>query len=94
MAALDWPSLARGALWVSGCSLALAAWSRTAWWASVHHEHLRPALAQPAFVAPFSLGLALVAAALAWGAVSLWQRLIWAALGIYFTISFVRSLRS
>jgi hypothetical protein len=94
VSALDWPLLARGALWVSGCSLVLAAWSQAAWWASAHHEHLRPALARSTFVAPFSLGLALIAIALSWGAVSLWERLIWIVLGVFFAVSFVRSLKS
>ena len=86
--------LARGALGVAGLSLALAAWSQTAWWASVHRTRLRPALARSAFVAPFSLGFALVALALAWGAGSVWESLIWAALGALFAVAFIRSLRS
>jgi hypothetical protein len=92
MQGFDWLTLARGALWVSGLSLALAAWSYASWWASVHRLPLRQALGRNAFVAPFDLGLALFAAAMAWGAVATWERAAWGAVSLILVILPVRSL--
>ena len=92
MQSLDWMILARGALWVSGLSLALAAWSHASWWASTRRLPLRRALGRDAFIAPFDLGVALFAAAMAWGAVTTWERAAWGAISLVLVILSVRSL--
>lgn len=92
MQSFDWLTLARGALWVSGLSLALAAWSHASWWASIRRLPLRRALDRNAFIAPFDLGLALFAAAMAWGALATWERVAWGAVSLILVILSVRSL--
>jgi hypothetical protein len=90
---LDWPLLARGALWISGLSLLLAAWSHASWWASDRGTRLREAIGRRGFVAPFWFGLALFTAAMAWSPGPVWQRAAWAVLAALSTVSFIRSLR-
>jgi hypothetical protein len=91
MLSFDWLNLARGALWASGLSLALAAWSHASWWASIHRLPLRQALGRNAFIAPFDLGLALFAAAMAWGALAPWERIAWGAVSLILLFLSVRS---
>ncbi|HEX9107973.1 MAG TPA: hypothetical protein VF832_12110 [Longimicrobiales bacterium] len=74
---LDWPLVGRSALWLLGLSIALAAWSHATWWAGRQGLQLRAALDRPLFVAPFSLGMVLFCAGLAWGETLLWRRGLW-----------------
>lgn len=94
MPAPDWSLLARGALFVTGFALALAAWSYATWWATSRGEPLARALDRRAFTAPVFLGFVLIAAALAWGAESTWQRISGVVLGVLLSVAFARSLRS
>ena len=91
MQSFDWLTLARGALWVSGLGLALAAWSHASWWASIHRLPLREALGRDAFIAPFDFGVALFATAMAWGAVTTWERVAWGAVSLILVILSARS---
>lgn len=84
MELIDWPGVARNALWILGLSIALAAWSQLSWWAAAHHVKIRRALNFSRFQAPFSAGLTLFCASLAWGAVRWWERGLWIILGLAF----------
>jgi hypothetical protein len=81
---IDWPFVARNALWILGLSIAFAAWSYTSWWASAQHVRLRRALDTPRFQLPFSAGMVLFCASLAWGATRWWERVLWIILGLAF----------
>lgn len=94
MDALDWTALARGALWVLGLSLALAALSHVRWAAQRAGVSLRRALSWDAFLAPFCAGLALFAVGLAWGATQLWKTLAWAVLALLFIVQAGLALRA
>ena len=84
MELIDWPYVARNALWLLGLSVAFAAWSHSSWRAAVHGQRLRQTLEQPLFVVPFAAGMLLLAASLAWGATRGWERLLWVSLGLWF----------
>lgn len=81
---INWPGLARNALWILGISIALAAWSYTSWRASVHDVRLRRALQRPRFQVPFSAGWTLFCVSLAWGATRWWERSLWIVLALAF----------
>jgi hypothetical protein len=81
---IDWPALARNALWILGLSIVLAAWSHMCWRAAQRGVRLRRAAGWPAFEAPSSAGLVLFAASLAWGATRSWERILWMVLGVAF----------
>ena len=68
---IDWPGVARNALWILGLSIVLAAWSYTSWWASMHRIQMRRALGLPRFQTPFALGLTLFVLTLALNIVAL-----------------------
>jgi hypothetical protein len=91
---IDWPYVVRNALWIAGLSIALAAWSYTSWWASVHHLRVRAAVARPSFEIPFSAGLLLFSASLAWGAERGWERALWAALAFLFAWQMAAAMRA
>jgi hypothetical protein len=82
MAQFDWPGLVRGALWIIGLSVALAAWSYASWWAASHGAPVRAVLGLPLFVVPFFAGLALFCAGLAWSMDSLVLRVLWIVAGL------------
>jgi hypothetical protein len=84
MELIDWPGVARNALWIVGLSIALAAWSYTRWWASGHKRKGRSALDGPRFQVPFSAGLILFCISLAWSATRGWERGVWLLLGVAF----------
>ena len=65
---MDWPALFRGALWIAGIGLALAAFSQTRWVAKHAGVPLRTAVSWDSFLAPFFAGLVLFSAGMAWGA--------------------------
>jgi hypothetical protein len=94
MDAMDWPALFRGALWVAGLSLSLAAFSHMRWIAKQEGIPLRTAISWDSFLAPFFVGLALFAAGMAWGAVRLWETLAWIAIGLLCAAQAVISARS
>jgi len=84
MVILDWALLARGALWIAGLSIVLAAWSYAYWQAREERTRLREVLGRPAFQLAFNGGLALFTGGLAWGAATLWERLAGLALALAF----------
>jgi hypothetical protein len=77
MNAIDWPGLARGALWIIGLSCSLAAFSHMRWTAQRMGVPLRSALGWDSFLAPFFGGLVLFAFGMAWGAAELWEIAAW-----------------
>ncbi len=81
---IDWPGVARNALWILGLSIALAAWSHIRWWAALRQLKVRRVLEWPRFQAPFSAGLTLFCISLAWSATRWWERGLWILLGIAF----------
>jgi hypothetical protein len=93
MGSIDWPALIRGAVWILGLSICLAAWSYATWWAGVHRVSWRRAVAMPIFTVPFFVGLALFSAGLAWGLDRLWMRVLWAVIGVWCVWEIVRGSR-
>jgi len=81
---IDWLFVARNALWILGLSIAFAAWSYTSWWGATRHLRVRQALGRPLFQVPFSAGMMLFTASLAWGATRWWERALWIVLGLSF----------
>jgi len=90
---IDWPGLIRGALWVLGLSVALAAWSYAFWWARLRSVPLRRVVGLPIFTIPVFAGLALFSASLAWGVDRLWLRALWIAVGLGCLWEIVRGIR-
>jgi hypothetical protein len=78
----DWPGLIRGAFWILGLSIALAAWGYAFWWAGSHGAPLREVLGLRLFVVPFFAGLALFCSGLGWGMEDLGTRVLWGAAGL------------
>lgn len=93
MDAIDWPGLARGALWVLGLSVSLAALSHLQWAAKRDGVPLRRALSWDSFLAPFCAGLALFAVSMALGAGRLWETLAWLVLALLFIVQVALALR-
>lgn len=93
MDALDWPALARGALWIGGLGCSLAALSYVRWAAQRRGVPLRTALGWDAFLAPFWSGLVLFSLGLAWGAEAGWQRWAWIGLALLFAWQALLSAR-
>lgn len=81
---IDWPGVARNALWILGLSIALAAWSYTRWWAGERQLKMRQLFDWPRFQVPFSAGLTLFCISLAWSATRWWERGLWFLLGVAF----------
>jgi hypothetical protein len=90
---IDWPGVARNALWILGLSIALAAWSHTRWWAIERKLKLRRVFDWPRFQVPFSAGLTLFCISLAWSATRGWERGLWILLGVAFTWQWVAGWR-
>lgn len=84
MTLIDWPGVARNALWIVGLSIVLAAWSYVMWDAGQRRVRLRHAFDWPLLQAPVAVGLLLFAASLSWGAQALWERIVWAVLALAF----------
>lgn len=91
---MDWSALLRGALWIAGLSIALAAFSHMRWTAKHEGVPLRMAVSWDSFLAPFFAGLALFAAGMAWGAQAAWETIAWAIIGIIFAAQVAWSVRS
>ncbi len=81
---IDWPGVIRNALWIVGLSVALAAFSYISWWGAAQGLRLRQSLELPLFQIPFSAGMSLFCASLAWGATRWWERGLWIVLGLSF----------
>ncbi len=56
---IDWFAVGRGALWIMGLAIILAAFSYVEWWRIRHRWRLRRALNTPRFLLPFSVGMSL-----------------------------------
>ena len=91
---IDWPALARNALWIVGLSVALAALSYSSWWASLHNCPFRRALDRPSFVGSFSAGMLLFSVSLAWGGTRGWDRVLWVACALAFGWQMVAAVRA
>ena len=90
---IDWPSLARNALWILGLSIVLAAWSYVSWLAAQRKVRTWRAPAGRSFEVPAAAGLMLFAVSLAWGATRTWERLLWIVLALAFLAQFVLGWR-
>ncbi|MGC8779485.1 MAG: hypothetical protein ACP5UQ_01330 [Anaerolineae bacterium] len=93
MELIDWPGVARNALWILGLSIVLAAWSHSRWWAAVHGVKLRRMLDWPRVQAPVSAGLLLFCVSLAWSATRGWERGLWILLGLSFAWQLISAWR-
>ncbi|MCU0508450.1 MAG: hypothetical protein MUC34_08605 [Anaerolineae bacterium] len=94
MDAMDWPALLRGALWITGLSIALASFSHMRWTAKQEGVPLRMAVSWDSFLAPFFAGLTLFAAGMAWGAQATWEAIAWAVIAVIFIAQVGWSVRS
>jgi hypothetical protein len=90
---IDWPLLARSALWIVGLSMAVAVLSHGSWSAAVRGEPFLRTLDRPAIVLPISIGMLLVFLSLAWGATRVWERGLWVVLGIAFCWQIFEAVR-
>ena len=97
---IDWPYVARNALWILGLSIALAGASYAGWWAAGNNdagqrarrrERWRALWSLPVFTQPFAAGMTLFCASLAWGGTRWWETALWALLGIAFAVQFVQA---
>ena len=84
---------AKGALWISGCALALAAFSYASWQTAQRGERLRDCLKRPGYQAAFSLAAGLVCAGLAATSSILAFTILWGILGALFILQAAISLR-
>lgn len=84
MTLIDWPGVARNALWIVGLSIVLAAWSYVTWDAGQRRARLRHAINWPLLQAPVAVGLLLFTASMAWSARALWERIVWVVLALAF----------
>ena len=84
---IDWVYVGLSALWIGGLSLLLAAVSMAAFTASEHKQRLGQVLARSGFRLALDASMLLLCAGLAGLAVSLWEKLLWALLGLAFLIS-------
>jgi hypothetical protein len=83
---IDWAAVGRGALWITGLAIALAAFSYTECWRSVQGGRLRDALGTPHFLGPFSLGMALFSTGVALSSHQWWEIGAWAITGTLFLL--------
>lgn len=83
---IDWAMVGRGALWITGLAVALAAFSYVNWWRSCRRWRLRRALNTPRFLAPFSLGMFLFSIGLALSSQRGGEIGAWAVLAILFLV--------
>jgi hypothetical protein len=94
MDAMDWPALWRGALWIAGLSIALAAFSHARWIAKQQGVSLRIAVNWDSFLAPFFAGLTLFAAGMAFSARARWEIIAWVTVAAAFAAQAVLSARN
>ncbi len=94
MILIDWPGVARNALWILGLSIALAAWSYVMWDAGRRRMRLRQAFAWPLMQVSVAAGLLLFAISLSWGALTLWERVAWAVLAVAFAWQMIAGWRA
>ena len=83
---IDWANLAGNALWILGLSLALATLSYSSWQASITREKFFTSLSHPGPQASLDVAGALFCAGLAATSAVLWQKALWAVLGIIFLV--------
>lgn len=84
MGLIDWSSVARGILWVSGLSIVLATCSYASWRSAQQRVSLRKMLSRAAYQVTAATGFLLFSAGLAWDASRPWERLAWAVLALAF----------
>ena len=90
---IDWGNLAANALWISGLSVALAAFSFAAWEAGSSKEKIAARLRRPGYRAALNLAALLVCLGLAGTASRLWGTALWLLLGAAFLAQTVIALR-
>jgi hypothetical protein len=93
---IDWPYVARNALWILGLSIALAGASYARWWAAGkdgagQRVRWRVTWGLPVFTLPFAAGMTLFCTSLAWGSTRWWETALWALLGVAFAAQFVQA---
>lgn len=83
---IDWIDVLIGALWISGCALALATVSYANWAAATRREKLRVLLGQPRI--QVVLDFAAILFCLGWmGSVdAFWERALWGILALAFGV--------
>jgi hypothetical protein len=81
---IDWRLVGFSALWLSGLSVILAAFSFGDFTASQQHVRTREVLGWPGYQATFNVGLVLFCLGLIGSAHALWEQLLWAVLAVAF----------
>jgi len=74
---IDWLNVAYNSLWISGCAVALAAFSYASWAASMRQGRLSHELRRPAYGMAFGLAGWLFCLGLAGTASATWERSLW-----------------
>jgi ABC-type iron transport system FetAB permease component len=83
---IDWYSVGFGALWIIGLGFVTAALSFAYYIASQQKMRLRRALGVPTCRIMIDLGLVFFCLGWAGGASAVWERLLWAVLGLIFAV--------
>jgi hypothetical protein len=81
---IDWRLVGFSALWLSGLSVILAAFSFGDYIASQRHLRTRDVLSWPGYRAAFNAGLVLFCLGLVGASHAGWQQLLWAVLAVAF----------
>jgi len=90
---IDWGNLLANALWIFGCSLALATLSYSSWQAWLFSTKMRTQLAQPGIQRALYLSGVLFCSGLAATSVSSLETSVWVVLGVLFWVGLFLSLR-
>lgn len=88
---IDWQAVGFGALWITGLSLNLAAFSMADYQGHQSGKRLREVWALPAYQALSYMGWALFCFGLIGSARSLWETGLWSVLGMAFIVFAIRA---
>jgi hypothetical protein len=90
---IDWYSVGFSALWIFGLSLDLAALSFAYYLAKQHERGFRQALESRACRIMIALGLVLFCLGWTGSVTVLWERIVWAVLGLIFLVNTLRNIK-
>ncbi len=91
---IDWAGLVANSLWIVGCALALGLVSYASWQASLGNRKFISQFKQPQLQAGFSLAGMLFSAGLALTSNMIWEKGLWAAVGVFFGLRLFGNARS
>jgi len=91
---IDWISVGKSSLWLSGLAAILASLSWASWMGARGGTRLRTSAAAPGVQASLNVGLALVSAGLLFSARSAWEHVLWLAFLVWFATQAVGAARA